>query len=141
MGKHTPKEAFDTYSQTMKSRTEKMIRGVKRVSEAPGIRAAKQQDKMRANLIRSIDDGTWADRVSAVSLSEWQDAMVNKGIPNISRGIDAAEPKMLSFFADLFDHQDKIQSELAAMPDTTPADAKARMNHNFDRMSQFKKRS
>lgn len=140
MANSTPKEAYDLYAQTMKARLPKMERGIRRVTEAPGMRAAKQVGKMRANLLRSIDDGTWEDRVSSVSLQDWQTAMIEKGLPNVSRGVDNAEGKMVDFFGQLFDYQDQTASQLDNMPDTTPADAKARMNFNFDRMSQFSKR-
>lgn len=60
--------------------------GVARVSTAPGQLAAAASDRMLAGVTASISNGTWQRNVSKVSLQDWQNAMVNKGIPRLQQG-------------------------------------------------------
>lgn len=84
--------------------------GVAAVREAPGIAAARQQATWLANLQASADK--WARNVSAVSLSSWQTAMTTKGIPRISSGATAAEPKVAQFMQQWIPYAESVRSSL-----------------------------
>ncbi len=139
MPKLTPQQAADKHAQRLKGSVELMRMGIDNVTVAPGVQAAAKSDKMRQNLIDAIDSGKWAARVAAVPLAEWKDRMKNIGIPRIPAGIDAANAKMVAFYADLFTHQDTLQQQVSAMPDLTLDDNIQRMItwvrglSNFDR--------
>jgi hypothetical protein len=60
--------------------------GVNAVQVAPGQAAAQAQDRMLHGITTAIQSGKWAKNVSAVSLQQWQSAMINKGIPRIAQG-------------------------------------------------------
>ena len=139
MPKRTPQEAYRRYQQTIKSRTQDIRDGVNRVTESPGMKAAAKQDKMRNNLLAAIDSGKWAERVAGVPLEEWKTAMIDKGVPRIAAGVDAAEDKMVAFFGELFDHQDALQRKVHAMSDVTPEDSEARMIEWMRGMRTFKR--
>lgn len=116
MAKLTASEAADKLVRRLQAATGDIQRGVSRVTEAPGAKAAQAQDLMMSRLIESITSGRWAEAVSAVSLSDWKDSMINKGIPRISAGVLAAQPKIQAFFTKLLPALDSIRSEIDAMP-------------------------
>lgn len=69
--------------------------GVQAVTTAPGVAAAQQKAVWIAQLTANADK--WARNVSAVSLQTWQQDMINKGLPRIATGAQAAIPKMTLF--------------------------------------------
>jgi len=140
MPKLTPEEAREKHARRLKAATEDIRRGVMRVSEAPGVKAAQKVDKMRARLLEKIDDGTWARRVASVSLEEWRKLMTEKGIGRIAAGIDGAAEKMEDFFSQLFEYQDRLQQKIKDMPDLTFEDNVNRMVTWVRGMKEFRKK-
>ena len=138
MAKLTPQQAREKHAARLKASTGEIQNQVNKVTVAPGVQAAKKADKMLTNITNAITSGRWGRRVSAVSLQDWQDAMIKKGIPRISQGIDAAAPKVEAFFAEFFPHLDKVQAEVNTMPDLTLEDNINRMVHVVRRNSEFK---
>lgn len=139
MPKLSPREAREKHARNLKNSTQDIQRGIERVAEAPGKRAASKVQKMRQNLLASIDDGTWESRVGSVSLEDWKTAAVEKGVGRIAAGIDGAAAKVESFYEQLFPHQESIQRELEGMPDLTLEDNIQRMTHAVRRMAEFKR--
>lgn len=138
MARKDPSESAQKWAGNLKRSTEEIRKGVNRVTEAPGIKAAAKQEKMKQRLNASIDDGTWAERVKSVPLSEWQDKTINKGIARISAGVDAANGKVVEFHSQLADHQASIDRELENMPDISLEDSIARSAAQIRGMSKFK---
>lgn len=64
--------------------------GVNRVTVAPGQAAAAAADRMVAGVNAAVSSGMWQKRVSSVSLQDWQNAMINKGIPRVAQGTSQA---------------------------------------------------
>ncbi len=126
------------WSKNTKAAGDEMRKGIQAVTEAPGQKAAASVEKMRANLNKSLDDGTWQERVSAIPLEEWKDKMLRKGVPRVSAGVDAAAPKVVQFHQQLGDHQERINSTLDGMPDITLEDGISRMIAQVEGMAQFK---
>ena len=137
MGKMTPAEIQEKWSRNTKNAGEEMRRGIARVTEAPGVKAAEKVEKMRAGINAALDDGTWADRVSSVSLAEWKDKMTKKGVGRVSAGVDAASGKVTDFHNQLSDHQDRLSGQIEAMPDITLDDGIERMVAQVRGMSEF----
>jgi hypothetical protein len=135
--KLTPQEIAEKQAQRLSAATADIQRGVERVTEAPGVRAAQRADKMRARIIESIDSGKWARNVGGVSLQEWKDATIQKGISRIGPGVTAARPKIARFHEQRQSHQASIDSELERMPDTTLQDGINRAIHQMQRMAEF----
>lgn len=139
MPKITAQQAATKQADRLKGSLEMIRAGVNRVDVAPGVKAAQKQDKMKANLIKSIDDGTWAKNVSAVSLADWKTAMLSKGVGRIPEGIDAAHDKQVAFYNHLFQFQEGLQSEIENMSDLTLEDNIARMAAWVRGMANYKK--
>jgi hypothetical protein len=90
--------------------------GIKRVTTAPGVKAAAQVQAMRNNLNARIDDGTWGRRTAAVSLNDWQQAALTKGVQRISQGVDGAGAKVTEMAGKLLAAVDQS----VAVVDRTP---------------------
>lgn len=71
--------------------------GVQAVRTAPGALAAAASDRWAANVAAA--KATYSKNVAAVSLSQWQEAAVNKGAGRLGTGATAAQPKMQAFMA------------------------------------------
>jgi len=140
MSKLTPDEAADKHARRLKGAIEDMTTGVGKVTTAPGQAAAKKATKMLANLTKKVQDGTWARRVAGVTLEEWKSKMIEKGIPRVSGGIDAARGKVVDFFSQLLPAIDAAQAKVKAMPDLTLEDSIQRMTTMVREMAKFKKK-
>ncbi|MBA7617770.1 hypothetical protein ES703_25088 [subsurface metagenome] len=136
----TPAEFQEKHARNLKASLVDMRAGVERVTEAPGAKAAAKQDKMLANLTAKITDGTWAARLKAVSLESWREKMVNKGLPRVSGGIDAAKDKVTDFASQLLPAVDAASRKVAAMPDLTLEDSISRMTTMVREMAKFRKK-
>jgi len=140
MPKLSPQEARDKWSRRMKAAGTDVVSGVNRVKEAPGAKAAAKADKMRTRLMDALDSGKWKERVASVPLEEWRKKMLDKGVGRISAGVDGAAPKMDNFFTQLFDHQERLQGQIANLPDVTIEDSLNRVTTWIRGMSTFKRR-
>lgn len=140
MAKKTPAEAREKWQRNLKASVPDITAGVNRVTEAPGIKAAAKADKMLTNLTESVRDGTWARRVSGVTLEEWKKQMLEKGVGRIAAGADGAAEKTETFFAQLFAHQASLGAEIDQMADLTLEDSISRMTHWVRGMAKFSKK-
>lgn len=135
----TAAEFADKHNRRTKAALDDMRRGIERVAEAPGIGAAKQQDKMRAKILASIDDGTWARRVSSVPLDEWKKDMLEKGVGRVAGGLDRAKGKVQEFAEKLITHQNSLLVKIDPMPSLTLEDSITRMTAWVRGMAEFKR--
>ena len=139
MAKLTPAEFQDKHARRLKAAVEDVRRGIDRVTESPTEKAAAKQEKMLANLTRSVQDGKWAAGLKRVSLDDWKRKARDVGVNRIAAGIDAAKDKVTDFAAALLPYIDRAQSEIASMPDVTLDDNINRMNTFIRRMANFKR--
>ena len=138
--KITPAEFQEKHARRLKAALTDMRDGVGRVTEAPGAKAAAKQEKMLANLTAKVQDGTWAARLKKVTLEDWREKMLSKGIPRVSGGIDAASAKVVDFASQLLPAVDAASRKAQAMPDLTLEDSIARMNSFVRDMAGFRKK-
>lgn len=139
MAKLTSEEFQEKHARRLKEATFDMANGVQRVTTSPMEKAAQKADKMKANLVKAIDNGKWQAGLRKVSLSEWQQKMIDKGIPRIAQGIDDASAKVIAFADKLLPHIDKGVAEVEKMPDVTLEHSIARATHFIKHMAAFKK--
>jgi hypothetical protein len=106
--------------------------GVQRVTTAPGTAAAAKVDTWLAKIQASRDK--WVRNVSSITLSEWQTAMINKGVPRVSSGAQAAQPKMVKFYTAFLPYVEQGAATVRNMPNATLQDgiarAVAQINYN-----------
>jgi len=139
MSKLTPEQFQDKHARRLKGSIEDMRQGIERVTESPTIKAAAKKDKMKQNLVASIDSGKWEAGLKRVTLEEWKGKMIDKGLNRVAAGIDGAKDKVIAFAGEFLPHLDKIQEELKRMPDLTLEDSITRMTHQVRRAAEFKR--
>lgn len=135
--KTTPSEFAKLWETRLNAATDRIKSGVEKVTEAPGLAAAKAEDKFKLHILEAIESGRWAGEVSKVTLAEWKTAMLEKGIGRIRAGTAAALPEMEEFGKALFDHIEVGQRELEPLPSVTLDDNIERMTRFIRHMSTF----
>jgi len=138
MAKLTPEQYAEKQARNLKNSLPDIRAGIERVSTAPGVAAAAAQTRMKDNLNRSIDDGRWAAKVRGVTLEEWKNAALNKGVDRIAAGIDQAHDKQVQMAGRLLAAVDSSAAKSNAMPKGTIQDSIARMTAFVEDMHKFK---
>lgn len=139
MARLSPEAAAAKWAANLGQATSGIEAQVRAVTEAPGVAAARQKALWLNRVTASADK--WARRVSSVSLQDWQNAMIQKGIPRIASGAQQAVPKMTAFMTEFLPYVDQGVAAIRNMPkgsvDAGIARAAAMIRHN----SQFVRRS
>lgn len=99
MAGQTPDQVAAAWANGLAAKTEKMKAGAQAVTVAPGIAAARQKAVWAQNTAASVNK--WATNTAAVSNASWQQDYIEKGLPRVGQGAQAAIPKMTSFFTKL----------------------------------------
>lgn len=110
----TPDQAQAKWVRNTQAATQSVTDGVNAVSVAPGQKAAAQKQVWLAQLNASADK--WARNVAAVSLGEWQQAMITDGIPRMQQGVQSKQAKYGQFAAKFFPYVAAGAAQIAAMP-------------------------
>ena len=139
MSKLTPEEVTLKQANRLKSSTPEIRAGIERVTTSPTALAAGKIQKMRANLLAKIDDGTVEKQLRAVTLDQWKTRAATTGVNRISEGIDNAHDKQVAFYSKLLPAQDALKKQIDAMPDLTLEDSIARMTAFTRGMAKFRK--
>lgn len=122
----TPDQIAAKWAQNLSGAGQRITEGVQSVTVAPGQAAARQKNVWAANTAASVDK--WARNTSAVSLSDWQQAMIDKGVQRIGQGATAAQPQFVQFMSKLLPYIDQVRSTLPA---------RGNLDANINRMTQF----
>lgn len=85
--------------------------GINSVTVSPGQLAARSADLWASNTAAAKP--RFAANSAAVSLQQWQQAAVNKGVPRIATGATDAQPKMAAFLTKLMP---VINQAVASLP-------------------------
>lgn len=134
MATKDPTTVAQKWSQNLGSATQRITDGVNAVTVAPGQAAARNKAGYVAGVTASVDK--WASNVAGVSLSSWQQDMVNKGVPRIASGASAAEGKFSTFMGRLLPYIDR---QVSALPPRGNLDANISRLTTFVRgMAKFK---
>jgi hypothetical protein len=90
-----PAASATKWANNLGAATQAITDGVNRVTVAPGQKAAAQVSVWQANTAAAAQK--FARNVGRVGLSQWQNDMIQKGIPRIAQGAQQAQPKMQNF--------------------------------------------
>jgi hypothetical protein len=131
MTRVSPQEGADKWAQRTAAASQDVVRGVDRVTQAPGQKAAAQSGKWLTKVTQA--ESKFRENVASVSLGEWQQA-TKDGASRIASGVNAKKGKMQKFADAFYAHLDRGKSAIDSMPTTTIeesiAKAAAQMRHN-----------
>ena len=130
MARVSPTEYAEKWARRLKGSSEDIRRGISRVTEAPGVAAAKQKELMKTNINRALDDGTWERNVAAVPLEEWKKKATDKGIARIGVGVDSAQTSQVQMAEKLLAAVDATVAEVNQTP-------RGDLEANITRMTTF----
>jgi len=114
MGKLDAQAATKKWVQNLSASSESITRGVQGVTVAPGVAAGNAMQLWLNRIQQSADK--WKRNVSAVSLQDWQNAMLTYGIPRIAQGAQAKQGKFERFASSFFPHLQIGMDKVKAMP-------------------------
>lgn len=134
-----PFKVAQKWKRNVQAATVDIQEGVQRVTESPAQKAIAKKDKMRQNILASIDDGSWEKGLSKVTLEDWREAMIKKGIPRMAQGAESGAPKMEAYMSKALPYMDALSARIAAMPDLNLTDSIARATAWITGMAEFKK--
>jgi len=103
-----------------------MQNGANAVQTAPGQLAAAAAPKMLQKVTAAIQSGKYAARVSSVTLGDWKQAYIQKGIPRVAQGAQQAAPKMQAFLQEFLPVAAAVSAQVDSMPKITIEDSVAR---------------
>jgi len=116
MAMKDPMQVAEKWARNLSGSTQAIQDGVAAVTESPTAKAADRADAYMAGVQRSVADGRYQAGLRRVSLDDWKDAMLNKGVQRIAGGATAAVPKMQDFMTQFLPHVAAGQRALANMP-------------------------
>lgn len=135
-----PAKIADKYVAGMQGASTAYKDGVNAVSVAPGQSAVLQKDKLIRNFMDSVNSGRWAANTAGVPLDQWKNLASTKGANNLAGGAIAAKSKVQAYWNVAAPEYQNGLAQLEAMPNSTPADADARMLFWANFMRQWKQR-
>lgn len=138
MATKDPSAITSKWLSNISGATASITAGVNAVTTAPGQSAAKQKQRWLNRIMESADK--WAANVSSVSLSQWQEAMINVGIPRIASGAQAKQGKYLAFINQFMPFLESGSAKISAMPKNTLQDSIAKAGAQITYNASFKYR-
>lgn len=132
-----PQTAAAKWQSNLSNSTAAIQRGVNNVTTAPGQKAAQAADKWLARVTAS--QAKWKANVAAVSLQQWQQSMLNVGIPRVAQGAQAKVGKMQEFMSQFLPYLQAGVAQIDKMPSTTVEDGVARASAMIRYNAKFKK--
>ena len=135
MATPTPEQGAGRWVQGLQGATERMRQGAEAVTQSPGALAARRRQEWLARLQASQEK--WAKNVSRVTADEWRRAYVEKGLPRVASGAQAAQGKYADFAQRFYPVASQVSQEVKAMPKLTEEDALNRVRHVIRRFRQF----
>lgn len=137
MAKVTPAQGAEKWANRLGGATEDIRRGVEAVSQSPGELAVRNAQAYIQNVQASF--AKWQRNTRRVTLDEWKQAMLNKGLSRVAQGAQANQGKMESFLTEFLPFQDRVTSEVRGMPKVTLEDSIARMTAQVRKTAAFKR--
>ena len=126
MAAMSPDQIAAHWAQQLGASGAKITAGIQAVTTAPGQAAARQKAVWVQNTTAAADK--FAAHSAAVSLSDWQNAAINKGVPRIATGATASQAKFAAFMGKLLPY---INSGRGSLP------ARGNLDQNIARMTQW----
>ena len=133
-------EFAEKHARRLKGAIEDVRAGVEKVTESPTLKAAAKKTKMLQNLQQSVTSGKWETGLKRVSLEQWKQKTIDKGLGRIAAGVDEAHDKMVAFGAQLLAYESGLKDQVDKMPDLTIEDSINRATSWIRGMAKFERK-
>lgn len=114
MARTTAAQWLDKWGRRLNAAGPDITSGVKSVQTAPGASAAAQKSLWLQKVTAAAD--LWAKQVGSVSLTDWQNAMINKGVGRIGAGVTAAQGTKSQVITNLLSAVDAASAAARSTP-------------------------
>lgn len=127
------------WAQNLTNSVQSIKNGVQAVTTSPMEAAAAQAQQYAQGVQQAINSGKWQAGLRRVSLGQWQQAVLSKGLSRIADGASQAKGKVQAVMQQLLPH---IQAGVAALPPRgSKQQNQQRMLAFSEHMSQFQRGS
>lgn len=116
MARVTAQEYATKWGTRLKAAGEDIRRGISKVAVAPTELAARQAPLMIQKVTEAVNNGTWQAQLRKVTLQDWQNAALNKGVQRISAGVDQAQTSQTAMAEQLLAAVDASVAEVNKTP-------------------------
>lgn len=116
MAAATPAQAAQNWATNLGAATARIKAGVQAVTTSPTAAAAARIDAYQAGVIAAVQSGKTQRALQAVSLADWQNSMINKGVSRIASGATQAQGKFQNFMSQFLPYVQSGVQQLQAMP-------------------------
>lgn len=134
----TASEVAAKWSKNTKANKDSMKRGVEQVTESPTAKAAQAVDRYAAGCAEAASSGRFAQACRAVSLEDWKQAFLDKGMKNLDNGVNAAESKQAQFYERFLPYIRQASDRIRKMDKGGIDNAMARVRANLEALQNFK---
>jgi len=134
----TAEDVTKTWQGKLKGAIPDIRSAIEKLTENPLQKAKSNKEKLKANWIKAIDEGRWDRALDKWTLEQWKAQFLNKGIPNISTGVDNATLKMNDFFKKLLEYEKAQLPAINKLSTATLEDAIKKMSEWVRTMAKFR---
>lgn len=131
----SPQQAATNWVNGMQNASAKMTAGVQAVSVAPSEAAISAIPRMVQGIQAAAASGKIEAGLRRVTLTGWQQAMIQKGVVRVAAGATAAKPKSVNFFTQFLPFLQQGVGQLPPRGDVNAniqrAVAMMQYNHGF----------
>jgi hypothetical protein len=138
-GQRSVEDVLKKWQANAGQATESIKAGVNRVTESPPQAAAAKADLWQQRVSSSEARTKFQQNAGAVSLSEWKNMMLTKGINNYQNGVREGAPKMRKFLTEFLPLAAASSEQVKAMPKGSEQDAINRFVANMRNLKSFRK--
>lgn len=109
-------DVANKWANNLAASTQSIQAGVQQVTTSPTQQAAANPNAYLAGVQKAVSSGKWANSLQKVSLADWQNAMIQKGIPRIATGAAQAKPKFANFMSQFLPYLAQGVQNLQTQP-------------------------
>lgn len=132
-----PAAVLAKYKRNTANAADDLKIGINAVTVAPTQKAAAAVDKYARGVQDAVSSGRFVNGCNAVSLQDWKDASINKGVRNYQVGTQNLSNRAMKNMADQQAMAATIKAEVDAMPNNTEAESEARQLYASRRMREY----
>jgi len=139
MAQQDPTVVAARWASNLGGAVDKIRQGVQAVTTSPTQAAAAAGNLWQQRVADPATLQKFQRGLQRVSLTDWQNAMLTKGVPRISTGAQAAKDKFTAFMTQFLPFVNNVAQGVRQMPKATLDDRIARMVSQVRGVAQFRR--